>query len=178
MHRPRRRNSHQRPPSHAGYLNRENVQAFRNGWFATGDIGEVTAQGHLKINGRKKNIIITSYGKKIPTDKIEATLKTVESVTEAIIVGDNKPYCSAVFWVDPQKCNNKTIEQAIKKLNNELEHPAQIKRWKILDENLLDKPKNSNAQLKTNRQELLKQIEDVIETLYTSQNENKADSNN
>ncbi|MFA5364184.1 MAG: AMP-binding protein [Candidatus Bathyarchaeia archaeon] len=159
-----------------GYLNRENEKSFKEGWFATGDIGEVTSKGHLRIHGRKKNMIITSYGKKIPTDKIEASLKTVEHVKEAIVVGDNKPYCSAVLWVDQQK-NNKAIEQSIQELNAELEHPAQIKRWVILDETVL-KSRNVNAQIKTNRQELLKQIEKIIETIYSSPTTNNLESNN
>lgn len=151
-----------------GYLNRENIKPFKDGWFATGDIGEVTGKGHLKIHGRKKNLVITSYGKKVPTDKIEATLKTIQAVKEAIIVGDNKPYCCAVFWVDEQKIKNKTLESEIKKINKNLEHPAQIKRWATLNHEVLKG--NNSGQLKTNRQELLEQIEAVIETLYSSQN--------
>lgn len=153
-----------------GYLNRENVNPFKDGWFATGDVGEVTAQGNLKIHGRKKNLVITSYGKKIPTDKIEATLKTIESVKEAIVVGDNKPYCSAVFWVDQQKINKNVLEQELEKINNELEHPAQIKKWTTINHELLNLSKDSSSQLKPNRQELLNQIEGVIERLYRSQN--------
>ena len=149
-----------------GYLNREE-SPFRDGWFATGDIGEVTAEGHLKILGRKKNILITSYGKKIPTDLIDAALKSIESVEEAVLVGDNKPYCSAVLWVDKQKLNQETVEGAIKQINSKLEEPAQIKHWETLDKSLLKKPKDVTSQLKPNRQELVEQIGDVIEKIYS-----------
>ena len=149
------------------YLNRKEVQPFQEEWFATGDVGEITPEGHLTIIGRKKNLIITSYGKKIPIDPIEASLKTIESVREAIVVGNNQPYCSAVLWIDKQKGNNKTqIEKAIEKLNKELEHPAQIKRYVLLTEDAFPEQKNAQISLKTKRQDLLKQTEKIIEVIY------------
>lgn len=148
-----------------GYLNQENDCPFRDGWFATGDIGEVSAQGHLKIFGRKKNILITSYGKKVPTDLIEAALKSIESVEEAVLIGNNRPYCSAVLWVDKQKFDNQTIEHAISQINSRLEEPLQIKRWETLDKKLLNTT-NVSSQLKPKRQELLQQTDGVIEKLY------------
>jgi long-chain acyl-CoA synthetase len=150
-----------------GYLNREEVQPFQEGWFATGDVGEITTEGHLKILGRKKNLIITSYGKKIPIDPIEASLKTIESVKEAIVVGNNQPYCSAVLWIDQQEGNNRNqIEKAIKKLNKELEHPAQIKRYVLLTEDAFPEQKNTQVSLKTKRQDLMKHTEKIIEVIY------------
>jgi long-chain acyl-CoA synthetase len=146
------------------YLN-GGVESFRDGWFPTGDIGEVTPQGHLKILGRKKNIIVTSYGKKIPVEQIEAALKRIDHVKECIVIGENQPYCSAVIWVEGQKSlYENQIDKAIKNLNLTLEHPAQIKRYAVLQVSNLE---SGNAEaLKLKRQELLKQIENVIETLY------------
>jgi long-chain acyl-CoA synthetase len=147
------------------YLHTKTGQVFRDGWLPTGDIGEVTPDGSLKILGRKKNIIVTSYGKKIPVEHVEAALKRIPHVKESIVIGDNQPFCSAVLWVDCQKdeCENQ-IDKAIENLNLTLEHPAQIKRYAVLQWGPLG---SSNEEaLKVKRQELLKQIENVIETLY------------
>ena len=117
-----------------GYLNREGVSPFRDGWFATGDMGEVTSEGHLKILGRKKNIIVTSYGKKIPVERIELALKSIAHVKECVVIGDNQPYCSAVLWVDLSNAACKSqIDAEIQRLNLQLEHPAQIKRYVVLE---------------------------------------------
>jgi long-chain acyl-CoA synthetase len=157
-----------------GYLNREDVQPFKNGWLCTGDLGEITPEGYLKILGRKKNLIISSYGKKIPIERIEAALKTIESVKEAVVLGNNQPYCSAILWIDKQKDNyNAQIEKAIEKLNKELERPAQIKRYVLLTDDPFPEQKNTETHLKTKRQDLLKQTEKIIEVIY-----NPAKSNN
>jgi long-chain acyl-CoA synthetase len=72
-----------------GYLNVEKGrQPFRDGWLATGDLGELTEDGYLKITGRKKHLIVTAYGKKIPVDKIEASLRTIDSVKDSLFVGE------------------------------------------------------------------------------------------
>ena len=156
-----------------GYLNREDLQPFKDDWLSTGDLGELTPEGYLKILGRKKNLIITSYGKKIPIDRIEAALKTIESVKEAIVVGNNQPYCSAILWIDEQKDNhNAQIEKAIEKLNKKLERPAQIKRYVLLTEDPFPEQKNTETHLKTKRQDLLKQTEKIIEAIYNSTNSN------
>jgi len=156
-----------------GYLNQEEVQPFKNGWLSTGDVGEITPEGYLKILGRKKNLIITSYGKKIPIEQIEASLKTIETVKEAVVIGNNQPYCSAILWIDEQKGNQKAqIEKAIGKLNKELEHPAQIKGYVLLTNDPFPEQKNAETQLKTKRQDLLKQTEKIIEVIYNSAKSN------
>ncbi len=146
------------------YLHSRAGQVFRDGWFPTGDVGEVTVQGSLKILGRKKNIIVTSYGKKVPVEHIEASLKQAPHVKDAIVVGDNQPFCCAVFWVDCQKSDCETsLDKAVENLNLTLEPPAQIKRYAVLS----SPPDAANADaLKVKRQDLLKAAETVIEELY------------
>ncbi|XHH09382.1 MAG: SDR family oxidoreductase [Candidatus Bathyarchaeia archaeon] len=147
-----------------GYLHGNAGQLFRDGWFQTGDIGEVTPQGYLTILGRKKNIIVTSYGKKVPVEHTEATLKSAPHVKDCLVVGDNQPFCCAVFWVDCQKseCEN-SIEKAVGELNLMLEPPAQIKRYAVLS----CKPDSASAEaLKVKRQDLLKQAQTEIDALY------------
>lgn len=150
-----------------GYLNKTAEQPLKEGWLATGDIGELSSDGYLKISGRKKNIVVTSYGKKVPAESIEIALKSVEHVTECIVVGDNRPFCCAVLWVEKGHAltSRSKIDSAIAKLNRDLEAPAQIKRFVILEEAASSGNRNIDT-LKVKRQDLLKQIEGVIENLY------------
>ena len=87
-----------------GYLNRPSATKAawdEEGWFHTGDLGSLDQDGYLSIVGRKKEIIVTSGGKKISPHTIEEQLKTVRGVSQAILVGDGKPYCVAVLTLDP-----------------------------------------------------------------------------
>ncbi len=147
-----------------GYLNRDGVSSFRNGWLVTGDVGEVTSEGHLKILGRKKNLIVTSYGKKIPVERLELALKCIVNVRECVVVGDNQPYCGAILWVDWLGSCRSQIDLAIQQLNLKLEHPAQIRRYVLLESE--DLGLGNTESLKVNRQELLRRVETVFEQIY------------
>lgn len=72
----------------------------QDGWFHTGDLGEVDAAGCLKIVGRKKEILVSSYGKNIAPEHIEGRLKSIEIVSQAVLVGEGRPFCSAIFTLD------------------------------------------------------------------------------
>src|SRR5262249_47872633 len=78
------------------------AEAFDDGWFHTGDIGIIDGDGHLKITDRKKDIIVNSSGKNIAPQRIEAILKTLPLVTQAIVFGDKKKYLVALLTVDEQ----------------------------------------------------------------------------
>ncbi len=75
-------------------------EAFRDGWFLTGDIGELTTDGYVKITDRKKDIIITSAGKNVAPQKIENELKLKKHISNAMIVGDQRKFLVAVISLD------------------------------------------------------------------------------
>src|SRR6185436_19410123 len=89
----------------SGYLNRPDAtgEAFDGeGWFHTGDLGSLDADGFLRITGRKKELLKTSGGKYIAPAKIEAKLKAHPIVQEAVVIGDGRHFCTALFALDPE----------------------------------------------------------------------------
>jgi long-chain acyl-CoA synthetase len=72
------------------------------GWLHTGDIGELDADGYLRIVDRKKELIITSGGKNISPANLEAALKTIPLVGQAAAIGDGRKFCSAILVLDPE----------------------------------------------------------------------------
>jgi long-chain acyl-CoA synthetase len=88
-----------------GYLNKEmetKEVIDSDGWFYTGDIGFIDDQGYLTITDRKKNIIVTSGGKNIAPQPIENKLVTGKYIEQAVIIGDNRKFCSAVIVPDKE----------------------------------------------------------------------------
>jgi len=75
-------------------------EALNKEWLHSGDLGSFDEQGYLSITGRKKEIIITAGGENIPPKNIEAALKNIELVSQAVVIGDRRKYLSALITLD------------------------------------------------------------------------------
>jgi len=158
------------PQVAVGYLGNETEEVFRDGWLHTGDMGYLTEKGSLVLQGRKKEMIVTSNGKTIYPGKIESMLRNNRYIDEALIVGEGRPYCSALLWVthNGDKFNRiDSIEEHIKDINYQLSHPEQVKRWAILRNGLSIHGGELTASLKLKRQEILLGLSELVESLYS-----------
>jgi len=78
------------------------AETLVEGWLHTGDVGSLDADGFLKITDRKKNIIITSGGKNIAPAPIEARLKELDVISQAVVIGDQRKYLCALLTLEPE----------------------------------------------------------------------------
>src|SRR5207253_6342628 len=89
-----------------GYFKRPDATAEAwdvDGWFHTGDIGEIDVEGFLRITDRKKDLIKTSGGKYVSPQNVENLLKTQPYISQAVLIGDNRKYCVALITLDPDE---------------------------------------------------------------------------
>jgi len=109
-----------------------------DGWFRTGDVGEIDADGFVKITDRKKDIIITAGGKNIAPQNLENALKASRFVSQALIVGDRRPYVTALITLDWDEVNasgrdpQKLVEELVEVVNRDRVRVEQIKRFRVL----------------------------------------------
>jgi long-chain acyl-CoA synthetase len=139
-------------------------QPFDDGWLRTGDLGELTSDGYLIIKGRKKELIATAYGKKVYPARIEALLKQIPGVAEAMVVGEARPYCSALLWTSGE--SGDSVKRGIERVNGMLSHAEQVKRWAIVPNDLSIERGDLTPSLKLKRSAVSARYAAEIEALY------------
>ncbi|MBI9049188.1 MAG: SDR family oxidoreductase [Anaerolineaceae bacterium] len=156
------------PQVAAGYFNNNQIEPFPDDWLETGDLGAYI-NGYLLMNGRKKDILITSYAKNIIPTMIEANLRAIPGISEALLVGDGRSYCIALLWLDESTWHAKsphTIEAGIARINSNSARPEQIKRWVIMPDKLSAENGALTGSMKMRRGILTKRYSSVIDAVY------------
>jgi long-chain acyl-CoA synthetase len=169
------------PQVTAGYFDEqaggETVQPFRDGWLLTGDLGCLSPEGSLVLKGRKKELFKTSYGKYVQPAKIESLLREIPGVAEAMLVGEERPYCVALLWVQGRALDadaGQLIDRLVGQVNHGLSHPEQVKRWAVLANDLSVEAGDLTPNLKMKRQAIARRLEDVVESLYDGMSPSQA----
>jgi long-chain acyl-CoA synthetase len=179
-------------PISSGYHNlpEANAESFANGFFRTGDIGEVDNRGFLKITDRKKDLIVTAGGKNVAPQKIEKLLLENPLITQAIVLGDKRKYLSVLVALDPkisrslaeQKgipftnvselfANEKfqyVVHQALQGVNKNLASYESIKRFRILPRELSVEAGELTPSLKIKRKFCSQKYSDLVEQMYSA----------
>ncbi len=142
-----------------------------DGYFRTGDFGHLSPKGHLVLDGRKKEMIITSYGKNINPQKIETRLKAIPLVSEVLLIGESLPYCSALIWVDKgtgDLCaeEERGLDEAVSSVNESLSHPEQVKKWVFITEALSIQKGELTPNLKLRRERIQETHHALVAALY------------
>ena len=117
-----------------GYVNDPESWGLES--VATGDVGHFDAEGFLSISGRKKNVLISSYGRNISPEWVESELLAHPLITEAVVIGDALPFCSALLFVRSDQTSNFDLQAWIERVNANLPDYAQVRKWIRLDQPL------------------------------------------
>ena len=150
-----------------GYLNmkKETDDIIKNGWLHTGDIGEITKEGNLKITDRKKEIIVNLGGDNISPSKIENLLCLNEKVKQSFVYGDKKTYLVALIVSETEE-NKKEIEFYLENLNKSLSLVEKVKKFKLIREEFTIENGMLTPTLKLKRKKILERYKEDLEKLY------------
>ena len=180
------------PTVFAGYWNNEEAttEALHGEWYNTGDLGEILDNGKLMITGRKKDLIVTAGGKNVSPGPMEDILRAHPLVSQAMVVGDGKPFVGVLITLDPDILkrwkldrnipeNRSTkelatepqlraeIQDAINEVNATVSHAEAIKKFYILESDLTEEENELTPTLKVKRNVVAQRYSDAIDHLYT-----------
>jgi long-chain acyl-CoA synthetase len=156
------------------YNNPEAADRFtEDGWFRTGDVGEIDAEGYLKITDRKKDLIITAGGKNIAPQNLENALKASRFVSQAVVVGDRRPYVTALITLEQGEVQatgrdpRELVQEIVDDVNRDRVRVEQIKRFAILPRDFSQEEGEITPTLKLRRKVVHEHFADEIDQLYT-----------
>ncbi|WP_164019656.1 AMP-dependent synthetase/ligase [Pyxidicoccus trucidator] len=174
-----------------GYLNRPDATAEvrrEDGWLHTGDIGEIDADGYLRITGRKREILITSGGKNLSPERIQNALKNSPYIKEAVAIGDRRAFVTALIQIDPDTVADwalrrkiaftsytdlttqrevvKLIEEEVARANDGLARVEQVRTFRLLAREMTQDAGEVTASLKVRRKAVLELHSQLVEEMY------------
>ncbi|MGN2636133.1 AMP-dependent synthetase/ligase [Nocardia takedensis] len=165
-------------------------EAFADGWFKTGDLGAIDADGFVTITGRKKEIIVTAGGKNVSPALLEDSLRAHPLISQVMVVGDGRPFVGALITLDPealpgwkerhgvsadtaieQLVENKDlvaeIDAAIADTNKKVSHAEAIKKIRILTVDWTQETGELTPKMSLKRAVVMKQYEGEVEKIYS-----------
>jgi long-subunit acyl-CoA synthetase (AMP-forming) len=98
-------------------------------WWPSGDLGHVDADGYLQVCGRKKNLLITAFGRNVSPEWVETALRGHPAVLQAVVFGDGAPALSAVLWPTQPDAADAALQAAVTAANATLPDYARVARW-------------------------------------------------
>lgn len=167
------------------------AEAFSGEWFKTGDIGELDDEGFLSITGRKKEILVTAGGKNVAPAPMEDPLRANSLIGQAVLIGDNRPFISAIISLDgemlPLWLSNKgldktmsmaqaakqpevlaEIQAAIDRVNKTVSKAESIRKFIVIDRELTEDSGHLTPSLKIKREAVMRDYLPLVDDLYAS----------
>jgi long-chain acyl-CoA synthetase len=175
-----------------GYYKNDDAtkETLEEGWLHTGDLGRLDDDGFLYITGRKKDIIITAGGKNITPANLENGLKQTRWISQAVVIGDRRPYLIALITLDPEEApalaeqlgledaslpalaeNEQVraeVQKAIDEVNSHVGPVEQIKRFEILDHDLSQETGELTPTLKVKRNVVHEKFAGLVDQVYAA----------
>ncbi|GAA4517275.1 AMP-dependent synthetase/ligase [Nonomuraea ferruginea] len=154
------------------------------GWFHTGDVGELDDDGYLRITGRKKEILVTAAGKNVAPGPLEDALRAHPLVSQAMVIGDGRPFVSALVTLDPEALEPYApataaelrtdprvlaeVQGAVDRANSMVSKAEQIKKFTVLAADITEESGHLTPTLKVKRGVVMRDFEADIEALYAT----------
>ncbi|ORW11364.1 AMP-dependent synthetase/ligase [Mycobacterium kyorinense] len=165
------------------------AEAMADGWFKTGDLGAIDDDGFLTITGRKKEIIVTAGGKNVAPAVLEDQLRAHPLISQAMVVGDAKPFIGALITIDPEafegwkQRNSKSsgssvgdmatdpdlvaeVDAAVKQANQSVSHAESIRKFRILPVDFTEDTGELTPTMKVKRKVVAEKFATDIEAIY------------
>ena len=174
-----------------GYFNNAaaTAEAVEDGWFHTGDLGEIDADGYVRITGRKKEIIVTAGGKNVAPSILEDRLRAHALVSQCMVVGDQKPFIAALVTLDAEMLPTwlansgkppmdvaqaaqdpdvrAEVQRAVDHANQAVSKAESIRSFVVLDTDFTEAGGHLTPKLSLKRQVVLKEFAEQIEKIYS-----------
>jgi long-chain acyl-CoA synthetase len=175
------------PQVFRGYRNdpEATTEALEDGWLRTGDLGDLTPDGHLRIVGRKKDILVTAGGKNVVPGPLEDRLRADPLVEECVVAGEGRPYVSALLWLDPVETTRllgggspqtvgssgatalrERLDLVVEEVNRSVSRAEAIRRYVVVDEPLTLESGMVTPTTKVRRRAVLEHFADRVDRLY------------
>jgi long-chain acyl-CoA synthetase len=148
--------------------NKTELEASDSEWLATGDLGHVDDDGFLYIDGRKKNVLITSFGRNISPEWPESVLLGSGLFRQAMVIGDGQAQLGALLVTAKDGLSDEMIQAGITSANQVLPDYAQIKHWLLADEPFTPINGLATANGRLKRDLIKNKFNDQIELLYAN----------
>ncbi len=149
---------------------------LQDGWLHTGDIGRIDEDGYVFITGRKKELIVSSNGKKIYPSQVENLFKGESLISNIVLVGDRLPFITALVTLNPAAAENvedkeAAVKKIISKVNSQLASFEQIRKFKILDADFTVEAGELTPTMKVRRSIVLEKYKQFVSDMYQGKEE-------